>query len=99
LSQEELGEKAGFHYTYIGGVERGQKNPSIETLQKIANALGANLFELLPVASKSHDDSLKAHLIKDVDELSPKLLKAVAKLIRGINESGASIGKQPKRGR
>jgi len=46
LSQEELGEKAGFHFSYIGGVERAEKNISLLNLEKIANALGVSVYEL-----------------------------------------------------
>lgn len=39
LSQDQLGEICGFHFSYIGGVERGERNISIENISKIANAL------------------------------------------------------------
>jgi transcriptional regulator with XRE-family HTH domain len=39
LSQERLGEVAGLHRTYIGAVERGEKNLTVLTLCRIANAL------------------------------------------------------------
>lgn len=38
-SQELTSEKAGLHPAYIGQVERGEKNPTIESLEKICNAL------------------------------------------------------------
>lgn len=50
LSQEKLAEQAGCHPTYIGQLERGEKNPTIESIEKIAAALNvsmANLFEKL----------------------------------------------------
>ncbi|HTY13464.1 MAG TPA: helix-turn-helix transcriptional regulator [Candidatus Omnitrophota bacterium] len=46
LSQEELAEQAGIHRTYIGAVERGEKNATIETLEKIASALNIKVGEL-----------------------------------------------------
>ncbi|WP_339834141.1 helix-turn-helix transcriptional regulator [Paenibacillus sp. FSL R7-0272] len=38
-TQEQLAESAGLHYSYIGGVERGDRNISLETLEKIMNGL------------------------------------------------------------
>lgn len=40
LTQEELAEKAGLQYKYIGGVERGERNVSLRTLEKIIEGLG-----------------------------------------------------------
>ena len=39
LTQERLAELAGFYPTYIGQLERGEKNPTIETMWKISRAL------------------------------------------------------------
>ncbi|MEK3913014.1 helix-turn-helix domain-containing protein [Paenibacillus sp. FSL H7-0331] len=46
LSQEQLGELAGLHEKYIGQVERGEKNLSIDSLYKIADGLNLTLEEL-----------------------------------------------------
>jgi len=46
LSQEKLAENAGCHPTYIGQVERGEKNATIESIEKIASALKVPLSEL-----------------------------------------------------
>jgi transcriptional regulator with XRE-family HTH domain len=46
LSQEELGELANLHRTYIGQIERAEKNATLITIEKIANALEVKTSEL-----------------------------------------------------
>ncbi len=46
-SQEGLADRAGLHRTYIGCVERNEKNISIESMERLAKALGVDLRELL----------------------------------------------------
>lgn len=47
LSQEALAHRAGLHRTYVGSVERRERNISVDNIQKIAAALGVNADELL----------------------------------------------------
>lgn len=47
LSQEKLGEVAGLHRTFIGAIERGERNISIVTLHKIASALDTSVADLI----------------------------------------------------
>lgn len=47
LSQEELATKSGLNRSYIGGIERGQRNVSVLNLQRIAWALNTPLHEIL----------------------------------------------------
>ena len=46
ISQEKLAEKAELHRTYIGMVERLERNPSLICIHKIANGLGVHITEL-----------------------------------------------------
>ena len=47
LSQEELAGKAGVHRTYIGMIERGEKNITLTNINKVANALDLKIDQLL----------------------------------------------------
>jgi transcriptional regulator with XRE-family HTH domain len=46
-SQETLADKTGFHRTYIGMVERGERNLSLRNVEILANSFGLSLSELL----------------------------------------------------
>jgi transcriptional regulator with XRE-family HTH domain len=47
LSQEELGHRSGMDRTYVGGIERGERNPTFDTLRRLCDALGVPSSELL----------------------------------------------------
>ncbi len=47
ISQKELGRRAGLHPTYIGQIERGEKNITVISLNKISNALDISLSCLI----------------------------------------------------
>lgn len=47
ISQEELAERCGLHRTYIGGIERGERNVALLNILRIAEALECDPCELL----------------------------------------------------
>lgn len=47
ITQEALAYQAGLNRAYIGYIERGERKPTIETLEKIAKALGARVTTIL----------------------------------------------------
>ena len=46
LSQEELAERAELHRTYVSDIERGDRNPSLENIEKLAKALNIKVSDL-----------------------------------------------------
>ena len=60
LSQEELAHRARVHRTYLGGLERGERNPSIASLLKVAEALGIRVSTLLVEAEELMTDQSPA---------------------------------------
>jgi len=58
LTQEELAEKCGFHRTYVGQVERGERNPSLKNIYIFANSLNISTVELFKMFEhlKNHSE-------------------------------------------
>jgi transcriptional regulator with XRE-family HTH domain len=52
ISQEDLADLAGLHRTYVGSVERGERNISIDNMECLALALDRSLIELLTLAPR-----------------------------------------------
>ena len=54
LTQEALAEKAGLHWTYVGQIERGERNLTLKNILRLASGLGVPPGELVdPVAAGS----------------------------------------------
>jgi transcriptional regulator with XRE-family HTH domain len=49
ISQEELAGLAGLHRTFVGSVERGERNVSIDNIEKLAKALKVSVVDLLMI--------------------------------------------------
>jgi transcriptional regulator with XRE-family HTH domain len=47
LSQEAFADEAGLHRTYVSGLERGNRNPTISIIEKLTRALGVSAGKLL----------------------------------------------------
>lgn len=47
LSQEAFAELLGYHRTYLGGIERGERNVTLKSIERIADRLGMRALDLL----------------------------------------------------
>jgi transcriptional regulator with XRE-family HTH domain len=78
LTQEDLGEKVQQPQSYIGSIERGEKNISLDTLERIATALKVRVEELIKSGSLTEKEKLVVSvqtLLKDRTEQEIKLLQ------------------------
>ena len=55
VSQEELADMCNLHRTYVGSVERGERNVTLKTLETLAAALGVSVPELLTKRESADD--------------------------------------------
>lgn len=72
-SQEELAHRADVNRTFLGELERGKKKASVETVEKIANALEISLsdfFKPIQTSSKYNGDTTLATLIERLNTVS-----------------------------
>lgn len=85
-SQEVLADRAGLHPTYIGQVERGEKNITVESLLKITTALGipiSSAFDDLPPQAQS-DDNYPLQAYKLFSSLDEGVQRKLFTVLRGI---------------
>jgi len=75
LSQEALANKADLHPTYIGRIERGEVSPTINVLDKIANALNFPLDKLLSFSSEDKTELFET--ITLFQNVSPQYLELI----------------------
>ena len=69
LTQEKLGETSGVSYKFIGEIERGEVNPSLESLSKISSALGVTLCDFFP----SKNDLNSLYSIQEIQKIKEAL--------------------------
>jgi transcriptional regulator with XRE-family HTH domain len=53
FSQEGFADRLGYHRTYIGGVERGERNLTLRTIERLADSLGVDPLDLFAVTPPS----------------------------------------------
>ena len=90
ISQEKLGERAGLHRTYICDIERGARNVSLESIEKLARALEisvARLFSYEPSSGRPEDKSASFEELVDIlfVEDDPNDIEIATKALKGIS--------------
>jgi transcriptional regulator with XRE-family HTH domain len=82
LSQEQLGERAGFHFSYIGGLERGERNISLVNLSKLSESLNVNI-----------NDFFRDIPSTEIDEGISLLHNEIDYFLKGLNEKELTMVK------
>ncbi|WP_372632676.1 helix-turn-helix domain-containing protein [Cohnella sp.] len=92
LSQEQLGEKGGFHYSYIGQVERGEKNVSLLNLAKISEALEVSLSQLFAYVDgeerRTDSENDLREILAALRDQKPDQVRMVRNVVREILGDG-----------
>lgn len=87
LSQEELAFRCGMHASHIGFLERGQRNPSLDTLERLALGLDISLSELfdydLQPQIKRYDEATNK-IIAHITGMTPTEKKQLLMIIKAI---------------
>lgn len=87
ITQEELAEKAEVHHTYIGQVERGEKNLTIVTLEKILSALGISFTDFFEHLDFNKNNETTASQCYDIiNAKSPSQQEKIYRLLCDIDE-------------
>ena len=94
ITQEELGEKAGLNYKFIGELERGRVNVSLDSLQKIAEALGVKTGDLFSMEKISVQKVFVKVLTEKRDSLarfSPQESQLIKEALRLLNRTFSKV--------
>lgn len=81
LTQEQLAERAGLSYKFVGEVERGMGNPTLETLGRLADALHLDLADLVRAPEPRRESSPTYVLTPKEIQLVREALESVDQLI------------------
>ena len=82
LTQEKLAVKAGLHYTYIGVVERGEKNISLVNIGKLALALDVEVVDFFSTLNKARGYILAEKVADYLKTRKPKEIEKANRLVR-----------------
>jgi len=84
ISAEKLAERASLDPTYLGGIERGVRNPSLKVLARIAKALHVDPAALLDVHDGADDETLRAEVAGRVKAMNADGLRLLLRVLDAI---------------
>lgn len=88
LTQEEMAEKCDLHWTYIGGLERGERNPTLTTMHRVAGGLGVGLNQMITPRGfprpEDAEESREARLLRLLRKKGPDSMDLATKVVREV---------------
>lgn len=90
MSQERLAEIAGFHPTYIGQLERGEKNATVESVERIARALNvpmSRLFENMGGSDRGRNIPMECY--EFLSTKTPEKQEQMYRIVQDVDRYGS----------
>lgn len=88
MTQEELAERAELHHTYIGQVERGEKNLTLGSLERILDALGLSFSDFFEGFERTSRESIPALCYELICQKGIKDQQRIYRILTEIEELG-----------
>lgn len=87
LTQERLAEAASVDVKYLGNIERGKENPTIGTLEKLANTLSVKVHQILDCEHEvTGKQVLQRRITQMLRECNERELQIILRLVRSIKD-------------
>ena len=85
LTQQQLGDHANVNYKYVGAIERGEENPSLGVIAKLADALGVRAADLLEFEHTETDPAfLRGRIQNELEGASAAELQIALRLLASL---------------
>lgn len=94
LTQEQLAERAGLSYKFIGEIERGTGNPSLETLEKLSEAFSIDVTELFGRADRPATQQEIYALTAKEFQLVREALQSADRVFGHVERSASYAGRR-----
>lgn len=88
MTQGDMAKRCALHWTYIGGLERGERNPTLTTLHRVAEGLGVTVLDLINTKAfkepPTEQETKEGKLIRLLRRKDPESVDLAAGLVREV---------------
>lgn len=97
LTQEQLAERSGLSYKFIGEIERGKGNPTLTTIARLSGALGVKLSDLVTDAEQTRPHPVDFRISKRDLQVVREAAASIESLVGNIASPRYRIKRRRKR--